>query len=516
MPVYENAKWQDYNVTWYYNNDADALVNLNALAHGYYAPDLWLQEIQQAFSYWDSVSNLTFTQVSNYLQADIHVSWGENFPDGNGNYQYQQQGGILGQTSYSSTAGYFNVPVDIIFDAYEVWAWNNVGDYVLSNDEAIGANGYTFYALALHEIGHAIGLDHRTDTLDTIMTEFASPSVLNLTSNDIAAIQYLYGSGTSQPDLTPYQPSGWSDEIVVSTVTGGHSDSSTIYSNQNVYVDWAVLNNGSGNVSSTFYTYLYVDGIYKTSWFTSSLSANSYAFVNDYSLGTLSAGTHTIKIVTDATGAITESSDGNNEYTKTITVTAPPQGSAAPHDFNGDGTSDILLQNSSGWLVNWTMQNGSMSSWQSLGVQTGWSAKGTGDFNHDGTTDILLQNSSGWVVNWTMQNGSMSSWQSLGVQTGWNVVGTGDFNHDGTTDVLLQNNSGWLVNWTMQNGSMSSWQSLGVQTGWSVKGTGDFNHDGTTDVVLENGSGWVVDWMMQNGSMSSWNSLGVQTGWLVV
>jgi hypothetical protein len=32
---------------------------------------------------------------------------------------------------------------------------------------------------------------------------------------------------------------------------------------------------------------------------------------------------------------------------------APPTG-----DFNGDGTSDILLENASGQLAEWTMQNG--------------------------------------------------------------------------------------------------------------------------------------------------------------
>lgn len=203
-------------------------------------------------------------------------------------------------------------------------------------------------------------------------------------------------------------------------------------------------------------------------------------------------------------------SDGT--FTLSQLIGNPGQGHTA-HDFNGDGTSDVLLQNASGWLVDWMMQNGSMSSWHSLGVQSGWKVAGTGDFNNDGTSDILLGNGSGWIVDWTMQNGSMSSWQSLGVQTGWTVVGTGDFNNDGTDDVLLQNGNGWLVNWTMQNGSMLSWQSLGVQTGWKVVGTGDFNNDNTTDVLLQNGNGWLVEWTMQNGVMSSWRSLGVQTGW---
>ena len=64
-----------------------------------------------------------------------------------------------------------------------------------------------------------------------------------------------------------------------------------------------------------------MDGVYKTNWYTNSLLATNWTEVDDYALGTLSAGSHTIKIVTDATGVIPETNEGNNEYTKTITVT---------------------------------------------------------------------------------------------------------------------------------------------------------------------------------------------------
>ncbi len=127
----------------------------------------------------------------------------------------------------------------------------------------------------------------------------------------------------SQPNLTPYTPSGWSAPIVVSTTTGTNTDSSPLYTTSNLYVDWAVANSGAAAASSTFYTYLYVDGTLKQSWSTASLAAGSPVTVLDYSLGTLSAGTHTLQIATDATGVITESNESDNSYTKTITVTTP-------------------------------------------------------------------------------------------------------------------------------------------------------------------------------------------------
>ncbi len=139
---------------------------------------------------------------------------------------------------------------------------------------------------------------------------------------------------SARPNLTPYHPLGWSDKIVVSKVAGTNTDSSPLATTDTLYVDWAVINDGSATTSSTFHTSLYVDGVQKMSWyFSEPLNPNFYVTLNDYSIGSLSAGTHTIKIVADATGVIAESNETDNEYTKTITIlsgsgeTNPPTGS---------------------------------------------------------------------------------------------------------------------------------------------------------------------------------------------
>jgi subtilisin len=122
-------------------------------------------------------------------------------------------------------------------------------------------------------------------------------------------------------NLKPYQPSGWSDEIVVSTVSGTHTDSGTLRPTDTLYVDWTVANLGTAATTARFHSQLYVDGVAFTSWYTDPpLDANTYSFVADYNLGTLSAGTHTLRIVVDSTAAIGESNELDNEYTKTITI----------------------------------------------------------------------------------------------------------------------------------------------------------------------------------------------------
>ena len=124
------------------------------------------------------------------------------------------------------------------------------------------------------------------------------------------------------PNLTPYKPTYFSDKIVVSRTAGNYTDSPSLTTADTLYLDWAVIN--SGDVAAgAFYTYLYVDGVYKTYGYAVSLGANTYTYWNDYSIGSLSAGTHTISITADATYAVTESNESDNSYTKTITVGSP-------------------------------------------------------------------------------------------------------------------------------------------------------------------------------------------------
>src|SRR5580698_1887951 len=75
-----------------------------------------------------------------------------------------------------------------------------------------------------------------------------------------------------------------------------------------------------------------------------------------------------------------------------------------------------------------------------------WKAVGTGDFNHDGHSDMLFQNtSSGQVSIWEMNGNKLIGGGPVSPNPGpaWQAIGTGDFNGDGFSDILFQNkNSG--------------------------------------------------------------------------
>jgi hypothetical protein len=145
-------------------------------------------------------------------------------------------------------------------------------------------------------------------------------------ASDFSGLLYFQTPPPPLPDLTPYKPSGWSDKIVVSKTTGTTTDDTNLTENDTLYVDWAVINQGDADITTTFYVDLYVDGVFKQRFSIASLRKNSSYTSLDYSIGKLSAGTHTIKIVVDATNVIAEKDENNNEYTKTITVSSAPSG----------------------------------------------------------------------------------------------------------------------------------------------------------------------------------------------
>jgi hypothetical protein len=80
-----------------------------------------------------------------------------------------------------------------------------------------------------------------------------------------------------------------------------------------------------------------------------------------------------------------------------------------------------------------------------------WKAVGTGDFNGDGLSDILWQNTNGQAAIWEMNGTTPIAMAAVGPNPGpsWKVAGTGDYNNDGHSDILWQNASGQAAIWEM-------------------------------------------------------------------
>ena len=148
-----------------------------------------------------------------------------------------------------------------------------------------------------------------------------------LTKTIISSSTFLCASLclAAEPNLLPYQPPGWSDKIVVSNVSGTNTDTGNLVSTDTFYLDWAVLNGGDASINASFTVELYVDDMFRTSWDVSPpTDVGEQVDVEDYNLGSLSNGIHTLRIKCDATNSVTESNEADNEYTKTIWVSTVP------------------------------------------------------------------------------------------------------------------------------------------------------------------------------------------------
>jgi len=210
----------------------------------------------------------------------------------------------------------------------------------------------------------------------------------------------------------------------------------------------------------------------------------------------LASGTPTIT-------PLTSSLVGFNDSTTFTGWTAITAG-----DFNGDASSDILLQQGSGGPVEIAFLKTSVTdpvgkvdaiSAVTAPSGTGWNAISAGDFNGDGNSDILWQNSTTGAIDVSLMNGASGTPTSVGTaDAGFTAIGTGDFNGDGKSDILFYNSTThqadiWLMNGTTKvadSGPINAPTTPAVT--YTLTGAEDVNKDGFSDLVWTGSPGYLV------------------------
>lgn len=180
-------------------------------------------------------------------------------------------------------------------------------------------------------------------------------------------------------------------------------------------------------------------------------------------------------------------------------------------DMDSNGTTDLLLRNTSNWQTFiWAMNGTSLSF--SYGLSANPSAAeeiaGIDDFDLDGRNDLAVFNpATGLVTFWRMDGPTLLGTTPLSGAPGpmpapWSLVATADFNGDSKPDLLWRNNSTqkivvWTLNGTAWKGSIVPVPDQAVDANWRVVGALDYNADGDTDLLWYNPySGKIVFWFM--------------------
>ena len=205
--AFTGPTWGRNTLTWSYarsNSGTNAETAFSSFLSGRYEAD-----VERALARWESVSGVDFVRVEDRADrvADIRIGFG------------QLDGNAIGEAAYSSIGGTLQPGVVVRMEDPKP------ATYKIGPNGNLVFAGYTanFYQVVLHEIGHAMGLDHSSDPSAALHDTAGGARNTDLNANDIAAARTLFGSrpGMTSDVSTGYTVLLWQGKAEVRDVATG-------------------------------------------------------------------------------------------------------------------------------------------------------------------------------------------------------------------------------------------------------------------------------------------------------
>ena len=203
---------------------------------------------------------------------------------------------------------------------------NNIYVYLYENETYI--HGWYWDGMLQNYYGYVEDYAYVFANCDWVNVESnVDPSDLIAESNEsdnVYSRDIYIECGTILPNLiADYTPNGWDDPIVLSAVTGTHTDDPYILHGETGYIDFAFVNRNADIPSgNNVYVYLYDNDTYYNGYYWDGIQKDYYGYVEDIAY-TIEAGPHTFKTVVDPDNLISESNEGDNEYERTMVLDIP-------------------------------------------------------------------------------------------------------------------------------------------------------------------------------------------------
>lgn len=173
----QGTQWQKEKLTWKLLNDNDDGLTRAQVE----------SVLEQAFSKWQAITNLKFTKLegTDPNESDIQVSFVRYYH--NDQYPFDGPGGTLAHAYYPLNNQ--GLSGDVHFDDDEVYTINS-------------PSGRSLLWVAVHEIGHSIGLEH-SNIKEAVMYPWYRGNGgkdFDLHEDDRIGIQTIYGSRAVDPE----------------------------------------------------------------------------------------------------------------------------------------------------------------------------------------------------------------------------------------------------------------------------------------------------------------------------